>query len=177
MNNKVVIIINGNGGVGKDTLCDFAATAFDVRTISAIAPIKDIASKYGGWDGSKDSKSRKFLSDLKKIFVEYNDLPFVYLCNEYRSFLTSSDQILFVHIREGREIDKFKNVVDTPCYTLLITRHENENVCWGNESDDNVNNYHYDLVYNNDKSLEEAGQDFCKFLMKNTSVVSIKQIS
>lgn len=33
---KIVIIINGNGGVGKDTLCDFAAEKYKVTNVSAI---------------------------------------------------------------------------------------------------------------------------------------------
>ena len=41
--NKIVIIINGRGGVGKDTLCDFAAKHYKVENISSITPIKDLA--------------------------------------------------------------------------------------------------------------------------------------
>ena len=46
---KIVIIINGRGGVGKDTLCDLAAKYFKVEKISAITPIKEIAQNYG-WE-------------------------------------------------------------------------------------------------------------------------------
>ena len=63
--NKAVIIINGAGGVGKDTLCDAAATSYKTRNISTITPIKEIAAQCG-WNGAKDNKSRKFLSDMKK---------------------------------------------------------------------------------------------------------------
>ncbi len=164
---KIVIIINGNGGVGKDTLCDLAAKQFRVHTVSSITPIKEVAQKYGGWNGEKDNKSRRFLADLKEIFVEYNDLPFQYLCKEYSQFMKSKDQILFAHIREGSEIDKFKKHVSGACYTLLVTRNLNENVRWGNMSDDNVKMYKYDLIYENDKSLKESGRDFCEFLAKN----------
>ena len=79
---KIVIIINGNGGVGKDTLCDFASEKYTVTNISAITPIKNIAYQFG-WRGEKDQKSRKFLADLKKTFIEYNDLPYRYLVGEY----------------------------------------------------------------------------------------------
>ena len=69
---KAVIVINGAGGVGKDTLCDLAAKHFKVYNVSSITPIKEIAALCG-WDGSKDDRSRKFLADLKQISVEYND--------------------------------------------------------------------------------------------------------
>lgn len=163
---KIVIIVNGSGGVGKDTLCDFAARHFRVQTVSSITPIKEIAQKGFGWDGEKDKKSRKLLADLKELAVWYNDLPFLYLCEEYRRFLGSSAQILFVHIREGKEIDKFKGRVEGACYTLLITRERNANVQWGNASDDDVEKYDYDWIYENNKPLEESEKDFCDFLAK-----------
>ncbi len=159
---KIVIIINGNGGVGKDTLCDFAGEKYKIMNISAITPIKDIAGQYG-WKGEKDAKSRKFLADLKKTFVEYNDLPYQYLTEEYEKFLNNSAQILFVHIREGEEIHKFRQYVDIPCITLLIRR-SSSLASWGNASDDNVENFVYDYTYNNDKTLSEAKDDFALFL-------------
>ena len=161
---KLVVIINGNGGVGKDTLCDFAAEIFTVRNISAITPIKEIASQHG-WQGEKDAKARKLLADLKAAFVAYNDLPFLYIQKEYQFFLKEKEEnIMFVHIREAEEIDKVKQYVTIPCVTLLITRDQGKDQCWGNPSDDNVGNYNYDYRYRNDKDLEEAKEDFIGFL-------------
>lgn len=161
--NKTVIIINGKGGVGKDTLCDFAARHYKVRNISAVTPIKEIAAKYGGWEGQKDARSRKFLADLKQLFVDYNDLPFQYQCQQYEEFMQTEEEILFVHIREGEEIAKLKAWIPTVCITLLVER-EQENSNWGNASDDNVRDYSYDYIYYNKKPLEEAEEDFCGFL-------------
>lgn len=160
---KLVVIINGEGGVGKDTLCDFAGKHFSVRNVSAITPIKNIA-RQNGWNGEKDAKSRKFLADLKKLFVEYNDLPTRYLAEEYRQFLSSQEEIMFAHIREGEEIDKFKSLVETPCITLLVLRGQEGGRHWGNASDDNVGSYAYDYEYHNDKALSEAEEDFAGFL-------------
>lgn len=159
---KFVIIINGNGGVGKDTLCDFANARYNAASISAITPIKNIA-RQGGWKGEKDTKSRKLLADLKRVFIEYNNLPYQYLTQEYEKFLHSDAQILFVHIREGSEIDRFRQYVKMPCATLLI-RSDNLAKNWGNDSDDNVENYTYDYIYNNDKPLAEAEIEFVSFL-------------
>ena len=161
---KIVIIINGRGGVGKDTLCDLAAKYFKVEKISEITPIKEIAQNYG-WNGEKDSRSRKFLSDLKRVFIEYNDLPTQYLYEQYERFLKSDRQILFVHIREKEEIEKFKSMVKSRCLTLLVEG-QTDIKKWGNASDDEVKNYNYDLCYKNDKPLDEAEKDFVDFLKK-----------
>lgn len=160
---KLVVIINGKGGVGKDTLCDFAGKYLKIRNVSAITPIKEIARK-NGWNGEKDAKSRKFLADIKKAFIDYNDLPLQYLGREYADFMDGPEEIMFVHIREGEEIDKFKNIVKSPCVTLLVSRNQKSSVCWGNASDDNVSSYIYDYIYHNDKSLKEAENDFMIFL-------------
>ena len=159
---KVVIIINGNGGVGKDTLCDFASSMYKLTNISAITPINKRAEQYV-WHGEKDARSRKFLADLKRTFVDYNDLPYKYLIKEYEKFLYTDSEILFVHIREGKEIEKFKRYVKLPCATLLIKR-KSVSQNWGNASDDNVENYKYDYIYNNNKPLTEIRDDFNRFL-------------
>ena len=96
---KLVIVINGSGGVGKDTLCDIAAKHYKVKNISSITPIKKIAADCG-WDGQKDDKSRKFLSDLKLLCVEYNDYPTRWALAEYLDFKNTDEDIMFVHIRE-----------------------------------------------------------------------------
>lgn len=165
--NKVVIIINGKPESGKDTLCKFASNHYKIKNISAIDPIKTIARRYGDWNGRKDNKSRKFLSDLKQLFVEYNNLPFKYIWSEYESFLTDDNEILFVHIREISEIEKFKNQLTCPCYTLLIVKDSNKDKCFGNVSDDNVENYVYDLMYENNFHLDETEQCFINFLQIN----------
>lgn len=161
--NKIVIIINGRGGVGKDTLCDFAANHYAIENISSITPIKKLAGLCG-WTGEKDEKSRKFLSDLKQLLTEYNDYPNQYLVDRYKNFLENDKEIMFAHIRECREIDKFKSGIQTPCITLLIERHNEKLSQWGNASDDEVENYQYDYVFDNNVLLEEAESKFIVFL-------------
>ena len=107
---KITIIINGKGGAGKDTMCEMAAKHFRTMNVSSIDPIKKIASQ-NGWNGEKDDKSRKFLADLKKIFTDYNDLPTEYIFGKYKEFLVSDCEILFVHIREPEEIEKFRRKI------------------------------------------------------------------
>lgn len=161
MTEKLVIIINGRGGVGKDTLCELAAKYYSVMNISSITPVKEIAQQCG-WMGEKTDKSRKFLSDLKRLLSDYNDYPTEYLLTQYRMFLESDCQILFVHIREGAEIDKFRSRVDTACIALLIT--SVAQVVWGNDSDDAVGAYQYDYVFDNSMPLADAELKFKDFI-------------
>ena len=164
---KTVIVINGSGGVGKDTLCEMAGKHFKVLNISSITPIKEIALSCG-WDGEKTNKARKFLSDLKRLTTEFNDYPTEWIYKKYLSFLNSDDEIMFVHIREGEEIKKFVERTDNKARTLLIRggkRFENKkNDAYGNASDDLVESYSYDYYFTNDLPLSETETAFCEFL-------------
>ena len=161
---KVLLIINGAGGVGKDTLCDLGAKHVKVYNTSTIIPIKDIAKRCG-WSGRKDDKSRRFLSDLKRLCVEYNDYPTMWALERYREFLTSENEVMFLHIREPEEIDKFVKATGGEAKTLLVRGGERmKKSNYGNASDDCVENYSYDYYFVNDKTLEEAEVDFSKLL-------------
>ena len=161
---KLVLVINGAGGVGKDTLCDFAAKHFKVKNVSSITPIKEIAALCG-WDGSKDDKARKFLSDLKRLCIDYNDYPTVWAKARLDEFLVSDEEIMFLHVREGVEIAKFVEASGGVAKTLLVRPGKRLNKeCYGNVSDDEVENYTYDFYYTNDKTLEEAESEFVTLL-------------
>lgn len=165
---KTVVVINGAGGVGKDTLCNAVSEKYKCCNESSIAPIKEIASKYSNWNGEKDAKSRKFLSDLKLLFSEYNDLPFNYLLNKVNEFNKCETlEVMLVHIREPKEIEKFVKAVKEigiHCVSLLITRTDTKT--WGNMADDNVEKYNYDYYYHNYLSLEKTCKDFVLFFEK-----------
>lgn len=157
---KKVIVINGAGGVGKDTICDIVAEHYKVKNVSTITPIKEIALKIG-WEGKKEDRDRKFLSDLKQAFSDYNDLPNKYVVEEYKKFLNDNNEILFVHIREGSQIKHFCESINGDCVTLLIRGRGK--LHYGNASDDMVNDFDYQFTYDNVKSLEELDEDFMKF--------------
>ena len=157
--NKVVIVINGAGGVGKDTICDLAAKHFKVRNISTVDPIKEIAT-FCGWTGVKDDRARKFLHDLKTLTAEYNEFPTNWAMNVYRQFLLTDEQILFVHIREPWEIAKFVKATEGEAKTLLVrggTRTRQD--AYGNAADDQVEGYEYDYYFVNDRPLEETEEN------------------
>ncbi len=164
---KLAFVINGGGGAGKDTLCDFAAKHFKTINVSSIDPIKKIA-RENGWNGEKDMRSRKFLADLKQIFSEYNDLPTRYTLHKYKEFLESDAELFFVHIREGEQIAHFvceAEKIGGKVKTLLVRSKRCASV-YGNVSDDEVENFSYDCYYDNDLPLDEAEADFCDFLKR-----------
>ncbi len=151
---KTVLIINGKGGVGKDTLINSLIDKYSVQIVSSIDPIKKVAFQLG-WDGSKTPIARKFLSDLKRLSIQYNNYPTNYLIEQYLSFLDDNQDILAVFIREPEEISKFKSLVPDS-KTILITRNESLiPMSWGNSSDDDVFSYNYDYYFENNQ-LEDS---------------------
>ena len=165
MSKKLIIVINGKGGVGKDTLCTAVSCHYRTLIISSIDPIKAIASQHG-WNGEKDNKARRFLADLKQAFTNYNGLPTLYLKSKTEEFLKSSFDILFVHIREPEQINEYKaSILPHSCKTLLIKRTAIDNgYKFGNDADDRVDEYKYDYVFQNDLPIKESAVSFCKLI-------------
>ena len=161
MGSKQIVIINGTGGCGKDTFVSFVSKYKRVYNFSSIDKVKEIA-KLIGWNGGKTDKDRKFLSDLKKLTTEYNDMAFDSIKDAINIFKNSYDEIMFIHIREPEEI---KRAVDAfKAKSLLIKRDGYDNIMT-NESDANVENYDYDyIIYNKSlEQLEDEAQKFSKF--------------
>lgn len=158
---KMVVVINGPGGVGKDTLISAVAKKYVVDNYSSVDVIKGIAYEYG-WGGEKTDKARAFLHDLKNAFAKYNGLPQHCVLDRCRNFVKNDyDDVLFVHIREPEEIRDF--VARAPCevVTLLIDAPFARR-SYGNYADDNVHRFNYDLRYYNSLPLNEAEPDFVK---------------
>ena len=142
---KQIIIINGTGGSGKDTFVEYCMKYAKVINFSSIDKVKEIATLIG-WDGEKTERNRKFLSDLKKLTTEYNDMAFNSIKDAVSNFEVSDNEILFVHIREPEEIARAENSFNAK--TLLVKRVGHSNITT-NYSDANVDNYDYDFVIEN----------------------------
>ena len=160
---KQIVIINGSGGVGKDTFVEFCKKYAKVLNISSVDKVKEAANILTGWNGEKDEKSRKLLSDLKEIGVKYNDAPLKYICNEVDEFNNSENELMFIHIRESEEIEKCRQKCNAK--TLLITN-KNVPAISSNHSDKEVNEYDYDYYINNDGSLSELDEKAKEFVGK-----------
>ena len=162
---KYIVIINGTGGSGKDTFVSFVNKYNKVYNFSSIDKVKEIAKEVG-WDGGKTEKDRKFLSDLKKLTTEYNDMAFNSIKDAVNRFNNTDEEIMFIHIREPEEVDRAKNAFNAK--TLLIKR-EGLDLIKSNFSDANVENYNYDYIINNTtlEDLEEKAKNFYDLISKN----------
>lgn len=149
--NKQVFIINGSGGCGKDTLVSLVADIAYTMNFSSVDKIKEIA-RIIGWNGGKTEKDRKFLSDLKLLCTDYNDMPLSSMKDKYKEFIDSHATFLFLHIREPEEIERAKKIFNAK--TILVKRDIVKHIT-SNMADANVFNYDYDIIINNDKGIEE----------------------
>lgn len=141
--NKKIVIINGNGGVGKDTFVDFCSNYAKVKKASTVDIVKEAARILVSYNNETDEKTRKFLSDLKTLSSKYNDAPYKYLIRSVDEFLKSENDILFLFVREIREIKKLKKDIDA--ITLLI-KNDDKKFIKSNYADEGVLNYDYDYI-------------------------------
>lgn len=156
-------IINGRGGCGKDTFVDLCAKhvgAYMCFNVSTVDRVKEIA-RFCGWEGGKDEKDRKFLSDLKQLLTDYSDLPHQYVLHKLALYkadlerydLNPDNAIAFIHCREPEAIERLRQELDA--VTVLVRRSTLENHAYGNSSDDGVENYHYNTTILNDGTIED----------------------
>lgn len=158
------IIINGSGSSGKDEFIK-QCKLFDedIENISTIDFIKSIA-KYAGWDGKKDERGRRLLSDVKDALIRYDNLPLKNIVDSTKMF---DNKTVFIHCREPSEIDKIKNALSAK--TLLI-KNDNVKEITTNHADRDVELYHYDYVINNSGTLGDliiSAQVFMLWLREN----------
>ena len=154
----MIVIINGVAQSGKDTFVEYCKQIKESRDIvifnlSYIDSTKYIAKSFLDWDGNKDEKGRKLLSELEKIRIDYNNAPFDDIVHKIRWSKKSVNEnnIIFVHCRRSTEIKKLKDYYKDDCITLLIRR--NEITIPDNESDQDVFNTGYDIVIENNYDL------------------------
>lgn len=158
---KNIIIINGSGGVGKDTFVNICSKFRKVLNISTIDKAKEAARILVDWNGEKDEKYRKLLVDLKKLSIDYNDSPTKYISKKAEEFMDSDNEIMFIHIREAEEINKAKRLLGAK--TLLITN-PHVKIITSNDSDKKVNQYEYDYYIDNDGTIEDLSNKALEFI-------------
>lgn len=150
---KRIVVINGMGGSGKDSFVDCCKVFGKVYNISTVDEVKQAARDIFDWNDTKTEKDRKMLSDLKALWVGYNDGPYNYIKNVIESFNElETDAILFIHSREPIEIERFRT--DFGAITMLVKNSRVEPITT-NDSDANVENYDYDIIIDNSGTIQE----------------------
>lgn len=160
---KKIFITNGMARSGKDTFAKFLGEHVPVMKYSSIDRVKKIAEMCG-WFGGKTERDRKFLSDLKNLTSQYNDMPFDMIKFKVQKFREDTEYaVLLIDIREPAEIDRAKKAFGAE--TILI-HNINVPIISSNDADANVFNYVYDhMVYNNG-TLEEFKEEVRKFAVE-----------
>lgn len=165
---KYIFVTNGMARSGKDTFATLMNEFVPTKKYSSIDYIKEIA-KLCGWNGQKDEKSRKFLSDLKVLTTEYNNLPFHKIQEQIINFYSDNNyNILLIDIREPKEI---KRLCDTygSVKTILIRRNSVKNIT-SNMADAGVFDYDYDFVIENNGTIDELKNTIRNFIKENINV-------
>lgn len=180
---KTICVINGKGGVGKDTLIDSLINDSDtiVYNISSIDPIRELCAELTK-GCEKDLAQRKLLAGVKELadsyYKEEHGISYTqnYLQQNVRFALADANNynyakaVIFIHIREPYNIEEFVNRAkdtlikdnDTTVVTLLVESNRAMEH-YGNEADDLVNEYDYDYTYISKGNIEDDAKSFRKF--------------
>lgn len=161
-----VLIVNGVARSGKDTFVDMlnkSESVFHIVRTSTIDKVKEIAAQMGCDVINKSDADRKFLSDIKMAWTEFNDGIFKSIVKmidtefdvaKNDSNFSQDTLIATVMCREPDEINKFVEYYGKKaCKTILVERPGIE--IPDNHGDQSVFDYCYDYIITNDGDLEK----------------------
>ena len=165
-----IYILNGKAGSGKTTFFKLIEEKCRnyVYNYSTVDLVKKVA--YGcGWNGSKTPENRKFLSDLKDLLIEWDDVPYKDCLKEIKRItsladiydMEHDDWAIFIDCREPKEIQKFVDRLGAK--TIFIDR-KIEDYNASNHADAEVENFDYDMVINNNGTLEDLAAVAMNFI-------------
>lgn len=163
-------IINGRPRSGKDTFVNFCLEELGAfgKLISTVDFVKKIATECG-WDGTKDLKNRKFLSNLKDLLTNWGDVPYKKTLQEIDMFKfdldcwnVSDKGVVFIMCREPKEIERFERELNAK--SLLIRRASVEFEQQSNHADSEVLNHKYDYIIENNGTVDELKEKAKEFL-------------
>lgn len=163
---RKVLIINGSGGVGKDTLVNIFQAFIPTNHISIVQPAKN-AARCVGWNGKKTEKDRKFLSDLKTLIDEYNNYNYKYVANIAKDFLKiksdkeKCNRLLCIDMREKPQIEQARKDFDAK--VVLVTNNRVKHIT-SNIADGGVFDIDYDYTIDNSGTLQELHEKAGIFL-------------
>lgn len=164
---KKVFIFNGVMTSGKTTFenycVDYITNKYlnkDIFITSIIDPTKRLVSDMGLWNGKKTPVSRKFLSDMKDLLDEYCAYSMLRLSDIIAdAFKHDCVAAVFVDMRQPDDIAEFiEDYSDIYDISTVIVRRKGDDAlaaAASNHADREVFNYSYDIVIENNGSLED----------------------
>lgn len=166
-----IVVVNGKPTSGKTTFESLCIGLGRARcyVYSSIDYVKTIAQQCG-WNGEKTPENRKFLSDLKDLLTTWNDVPMKKVQEKIQSIqdiFTANDNladdvVIFIDIREPNDIQRIKDMYGAT--TLLIRRASVETEQSSNHADEDVFNFDYDVIIDNDGTVDELREKAVDFL-------------
>lgn len=166
-----IVVVNGKPTSGKSTFESLCIGLGHARcyVYSSIDYVKTVARSCG-WNGEKTPENRKFLSDLKDLLTTWDDVPMKKIHEKIQSIqdtFTDSgdladDVVVFIDVREPEEIQRLKDYYGAT--TLLITRVSADAEDASNHADDDVYNFGYDLIIENNGTLDDLRDSAVVFL-------------
>lgn len=169
-----IYVVNGYPQSGKDTFVDLCieriSSIYSIK-LSTIDFIKEIAEQCG-WNGEKNLKNRKFLSDLKDLLTDWGDVPYKQIEKNIQHFeypfkiydMPTTNCVIFIFCREPKEISKLVKRLNAK--SIFIDRFEAESKEQSNHADNEVKDYNYDIIINNNGNLQELKNEVDNFLKK-----------
>ena len=163
-----VFVINGYPGSGKDEFVRLCAQHSKIPVVNYVTstPAK-LALHLLGWRGEeKTPEVRKALADLMELSETlFNGVIAATEAKLIRAMEDYGDNcIVFIHCREPRNIDYYRE--KHGAVTVFINRNDTKQKRFSNESDANVENYEYDIVIQNNKSLKILEQKAIDFVRR-----------
>lgn len=162
----IVIILNGPAESGKGTFLELLQELFNLSytKYSSIAWAKMIAEKHFGWNGQdKTAEMRELIGKLKRLGMEYGNIPFKKVLSMYRRSYANHDDLFVTDVREPAEIQKLVDhfkIIKIKCLTIRIQNTAKEQYAAKNLgiADNEYTNYEYDLIIPNNGTIEEFKQ-------------------
>ena len=163
-------VVNGAPTTGKDTFCSFCQDILTNKklgrgfVISSVDFVKEVA-RFCGWKGDKTPKNRKFLSDLKDLLSDWDNIPNKKIFETIKSLTEQypyENLFFFIMIREPENIKQIVNGYGAKA--VLIKRDINIKE-FSNHADAEVENYNYDLIIQNNGTLDDLYNSANKFIL------------
>lgn len=177
INKKLVkiYITNGMSGCGKDTFAGFINKYLTshkefFRKLSCVDSVKEACLKIG-WDGKRDEKGRKLISDVNLALEAYNNSPLKSVLDKIEHEYKEYGYIYyFVDIREPYRIDKFKEMCEEKGYkvkTIFISRKDNKPILSNAGDVATLEPCDYDYYIENNETLKELEVKAIDFVDKH----------